>query len=152
MATLRYTRSGRAMNGFIHAWNSSELPSDTDDFEAGDSIPHEGDYSPAGSARCAHCASVRHLRNQTTGRICALLGAIAGGVSGGAKALGVARSYVGGISDPRLHGAALVSAFTLGVLAGATTGCAAGAELGQRLDDQVLTGYLCRDSGHRFST
>jgi len=79
------------------------------------------------------------------------LGAIAGGISGGVKALGVARSCVGSISDPRLHGAALVSAFTLGVLAGAATGCAAGAALGQRLDVQVMLGYLCLDCGHKFS-
>ena len=140
------------MSGFIHAWNSSELPRDCDDLDAGDSIPHQEASSLAGSARCAHCASVWLLRNETAGRICALLGAIAGGVSGGVKALGVTRSYVDGISDPRLHGAALVSAFTLGVLAGATTGCAAGAALGQRLDAQVLPGYLCRDCGQRFST
>lgn len=140
------------MNGFIPTWDRSELPSDSDDFEAGEPICHQGAYSLAGSTGCPHCASVRLLRNETAGRICALLGAIAGGVSGGVKALGVARSYVGGISDPRLHGAALVSAFTLGVLAGATTGCAAGAALGQRLDVQVMPRYLCRDCGHSFST
>ena len=138
------------MSGFIHGWDTSELPRDADDFEAGESIPHQEAYSQTGWARCAHCASVRHLRNQTTGRICALLGAIAGGVSGGAKALGVARSYVGGISDPRLHGSVLVSAVTLGVLAGATTGCAAGAALGQRLDAHVLPSYCCLDCGRRF--
>lgn len=140
------------MSGFTHTWDSSELPSDTDDFEASDSVPHEGGHSPTGSAHCAHCVSVRHLRNPTAGRICALLGAISGGVSGGVKALGVARSYVGGISDPRLHSAALVSAFALGVLAGATTGCAAGTELGQRLDEQVMPGRLCLDCRHRFPT
>lgn len=140
------------MSGFIHTRNASELLQDCDDLDADDSFFHQEASSLAGEERCEHCASVRLLRNETAGRICALLGAIAGGVSGGVKALGVARSYVGGISDPRLHGAALVSAFTLGMLAGATTGCAAGAALGQRLDVQVIPRYLCRDCGHRFST
>lgn len=140
------------MSGFIHAWKPSELPQDCDDLDADDSFFHQETSSLAGAERCAHCASVRLLRNEAAGRICALLGAIAGGISGGLKALGVTRSYLGGISDPRLHGAALVSAFTLGVLAGATTGCAAGAALGQRLDVQVMPRYLCRDCGHRFST
>jgi DNA-directed RNA polymerase subunit RPC12/RpoP len=140
------------MSGFIPAWDTSELPSDPDDLEQGTSIPYQESRTISGSARCAHCASARLLRSETAGRICALLGAIAGGVSGGVKALGVARPYVGGISDPRLHGSVLVSAVTLGVLAGATTGCAAGAALGQRLDAHVLPSYCCLDCGRRFFT
>lgn len=140
------------MSGFIHGWDTSELPRDADDFESGESIPHQEAYSQTGWARCAHCAPVRPQRNETAGRICALLGAIAGGVSGGVKALGVAQSHVGGISNPRFHCAALLSAFTLGVLAGATTGCAAGAALGQRLDEQVMPCQPCLNCRHRLFT
>ena len=144
--------SGHVMNGYIPASDTSELASDCDDFAHEDSIPYQEARTMSGSARCAHCASARLLRSETAGRICALLGAIAGGVSGGVKALGVARPYVGSISDPRLHGSVLVSAVTLGVLAGATTGCAAGAALGQRLDAHVLPSYCCLDCGRRFFT
>lgn len=126
---------------------------ETDDVDADDCATLHGDDSiSTAGVRCTHCGAVRHPRDDPKRRICTLFGAIAGGISGGIKALEVARSCANGITDSRLRWAALASAFMLGVIAGATTGCAAGAALGHRLSAYVMPDVLCNACLREFST
>jgi len=141
------------MTGSLHFWNPSELASEMDEMPADDCATlHGGESTSTAGARCTHCGAVRHLRDDPARRICALFGATAGGISGGIKALEVARSCAHGIGDSRVRWTALASAFLLGVLAGATTGCAAGAALGHRLSTYVMTDVLCKVRRREFST
>ncbi|TXJ04594.1 MAG: hypothetical protein E6Q29_14460 [Alicycliphilus sp.] len=135
-------------------WMVASGALDPDVFDDEEHQPYDRAQLPhrcPGVLCCPHCHSVRVAQSHRGHKPAALLGAVAGGISGGFKTLQGLREHFPGLTNFRVGWLGLVAATLIGMLTGASAGCAVGAALGQSLDTHVLHTHLCLECGKGFT-
>ena len=102
---------------------------------------------------CPHCKSTQIQTRDHARKVGGAVGTIAGTSIGVAGALNAGRigMSVGLIAGPVGVAVGGIAGIVLGALCGGTTGCLAGAKLGEVVDRHVLNNHRCLQCGFTFS-
>jgi hypothetical protein len=103
---------------------------------------------------CPQCQSGSVLSRDLARRTGGVLGAAAGGIAGATGAITGAElgGAFGLVAGPPGMVLGSIAGALLGAFVTGTTGCIAGARLGELIDENILNNYQCQECGYQFST
>lgn len=106
------------------------------------------------SLQCPRCSSLHIAQKRSALKIGASIGAISGMSRSITQALPLSSkgASIGSLAGPWRTAIGVLAGAVLAGLAGAVGGCLVGAQLGERLDRQVLLDKQCQDCGYSFNT